>query len=117
MSFRPVVLNADFAVAGQITRADLEHIAALGFKTVINNRPDGEGGPSQPSSGELEDEARRLGLAYRYVPVSPRGLDPAAIANFARAIEDAPRPVLAFCRSGARSHAIIQFVAGPGGPS
>ena len=33
-----------FATAAQVSAADFEEIARLGYKTVINNRPDGEGG-------------------------------------------------------------------------
>ncbi|OZB14271.1 MAG: TIGR01244 family protein, partial [Hyphomonas sp. 34-62-18] len=41
-------VTPDFAVAPQISEADVEEIAAAGFKTIIANRPDGEGGVDQP---------------------------------------------------------------------
>ena len=50
-------LSDTVAAAGQIWPADLPVIAAHGFKTVINNRPDGEGGPSQPASAQLQHAA------------------------------------------------------------
>jgi len=59
-------LSDTVAAAGQIVPADLPVIAAHGFKTVINNRPDGEGGPNQPPSAQLQRAAEALGL--RYVP-------------------------------------------------
>jgi len=42
-----------------------ERLAELApnFSTIINNRPDAEE-PGQPSSAEIEAEARRLGLDY-----------------------------------------------------
>ena len=39
-----------FAATGQISPEEMPEVAKQGFKTVINNRPDGEGGPEQPSS-------------------------------------------------------------------
>ena len=47
-----------FSTAPQVSPSDLPEIAAMGFKTVINNRPDGEGGADQPSSAELEAAAK-----------------------------------------------------------
>ena len=41
--------NDLFGTAGQISVEHLAKIAALGYKSVINNRPDYEGGPdAQP---------------------------------------------------------------------
>ena len=37
-------LSDTFSTSPQITVDDVVAIAALGFKTIINNRPDGEGG-------------------------------------------------------------------------
>ncbi len=42
-------LNAAFAVSAQLTVDDVPGVAAQGFTTLINNRPDGEGGSAQPS--------------------------------------------------------------------
>jgi uncharacterized protein (TIGR01244 family) len=70
---------------------------------VINNRPDFEHGPDQPSSAQLQTAAAAAGLQYRYLPVSGGYQSPDEIAAFARLLEELPRPILAFCRSGARS--------------
>ena len=37
-----------FAVAPQIDENDVQAIADAGYKTIIANRPDGEGGIAQP---------------------------------------------------------------------
>ena len=44
-----VPLDDRFASAGQITPDDLAAIAAAGYRSIICNRPDGEGGPDQPT--------------------------------------------------------------------
>jgi uncharacterized protein (TIGR01244 family) len=55
-------VTEDFAVAPQIVPAQLAEIARAGFRSVINNRPDLEGGADQPNSAEIEAAARAAGL-------------------------------------------------------
>ena len=92
-----------FATAPQISPQDMAAIAAHGFHTVINNRPDGEGGPDQPTSQAMAQAAQAAGLAYHYLPVISGQITPEQVAEFAALVNTAPGPVLAFCRSGARS--------------
>ena len=42
--------NPNFGTAGQIEPTDVAEIAKQGYKSIINNRPDGEEGPEQPSN-------------------------------------------------------------------
>jgi len=91
-----------FAVAPQISEKDLEEIAAAGYKTVIANRPDGEGGPLQPSMGAIRAKAESLGLAFFALPFSGAPT-PDIAARQAELIAQAPQPVLAYCRTGTRS--------------
>jgi uncharacterized protein (TIGR01244 family) len=77
--------------------------AKAGFKSVINNRPDFEHGPDQPSSAEMQAAALAAGLQYRHLPVDGGYQSPGEIAAMAALLSELPRPVLAFCRSGARS--------------
>jgi sulfide:quinone oxidoreductase len=95
-------LSADVSVAGQLSVDDLTVIAADGFKSVINNRPDDEG-PDQPKSAVLEAAAARAGLAYAYVPIIPQAISQQDIVDFATACESLDGPLLLFCRSGIRS--------------
>ena len=96
-------LSADLCVAGQLDPAAMAWAAQAGFKSVINNRPDFEGGPDQPTSASIEAAARAEGLAYAHLPVAPSVQTPEQIAAFAALLADLPKPILAFCRSGARS--------------
>ena len=95
-------INDDISVAPQIRPEDLAEVAAQGFNTVINNRPDGEAS-DQPAAAEIEAAARAAGLAYYFVPAISGQLTPENVADFHRTIEAAKAPVLAFCRSGTRS--------------
>ncbi|MBS0333684.1 MAG: TIGR01244 family phosphatase [Proteobacteria bacterium] len=89
------------SVAPQISVADVAEAKALGFTTLINNRPDGES-PDQPPGAEIEAAARAAGLAYVHIPV--RGMPgPAEVEAQRAAVDGSAGPVLAFCRSGTRS--------------
>jgi uncharacterized protein (TIGR01244 family) len=64
-------LSADLCVAGQLDSAAMAWAAQAGFRSVINNRPDFEGGPEQPTSAAIAAAAAAAGLAYAWLPVAP----------------------------------------------
>ena len=96
-------LSADVCVAPQLDTAAMAWAAQAGFRSVVNNRPDFEGGPDQPTSATMEAAARAAGLEYAHLPVQPAVQTPDEIARFAELLATLPKPILAFCRSGARS--------------
>ena len=96
-------LSADVCVAPQLHADAMAWAAANGFKSIVNNRPDFEGGPHQPTSAELEAAATAAGLRYAHLPVQPAAQTPEEIARFAALLAELPKPILAFCRSGTRS--------------
>lgn len=100
VSPRPLVDG--LAVAPQITPDDFAAIAAAGYRTVINNRPDGEE-PGQLSAATGATLAAEAGLSYVHIPVNMQTLTPDAIAAFATALQEQPGPILAHCKSGTRS--------------
>ncbi|PZQ57942.1 MAG: TIGR01244 family phosphatase [Phenylobacterium zucineum] len=91
----------DFTTAPQISVEDVAEAARQGFRTIINNRPDGEQ-PDQPTSAEIGAAAAAAGLAYHHVPVVG-GPTPDQVEAVKQIIAEAEAPVLAFCRSGTRS--------------
>lgn len=94
-------LTDQLSVAAQITAEDIAAIAAQGFRSIINNRPDDEA-PGQPANAELEAAARQAGLGWRYLPVVSGKVNDDEVRSFAEALQQLPGPVLAFCRSGTR---------------
>ncbi len=94
---------ADVCVAAQLSPQAMAEVAAMGFRSVVNNRPDFEHGPDQPTNAAIESAARAAGLEYRFLPVNGGYQSPEQIAAFAALLAELPRPMLAFCRSGARS--------------
>lgn len=91
-----------FAVASQINEADVQAIADAGYKTLIANRPDGEGGIDQPRMGAIRAKAESLGLAFVAIPFSGAPT-PDILERYNSALAEAPAPVLAYCRTGTRS--------------
>lgn len=106
---RPVA--PDVCVAPQLHPEAMAEAARAGFRSVINNRPDFEEGPQQPTNASIEAAARAAGLEYRYLPVNGAYQSPEEIAAFAQLLQSLPRPILAFCRSGARSTRLVMAAA------
>ena len=96
-------LAADVCVAPQLGPDAMAEAARAGFRSVINNRPDFEHGPDQPTNAEIEAAARAAGLEYRFLPVSGSYQSPEEVEAFSRLLSELPHPLLAFCRSGNRS--------------
>lgn len=102
MAFESKSLTPDLAVTKQISRADLADIAQAGFKSVICNRPDGEG-PDQPGFAEIAQAAAAVGLTAVYLPVTAGMVTDDDAAKFGAALAELPKPALAYCRTGTRS--------------
>ena len=98
-----IQLEHDIAVAPQLVEADFADIAARGFRSVVNNRPDGEA-PDQLPSAQAEATAHRRGLVFRYQPVrNINVMDDEVVSTFAQLMENLPEPILFYCRTGTRS--------------
>jgi uncharacterized protein (TIGR01244 family) len=105
-------LSPDLSVAPQLGPEAMAPVAEAGFKSVINNRPDFEGGPGQPTHTSIEAAAKAAGLAYAFLPVAPGYQSPEEIARFAELIATLPKPILAFCRTGTRSGKLFRAATG-----
>ena len=105
-------LSADFCVAPQLDTAAMAWAAQAGFKSVINNRPDFESGPDQPTGAAIKAAAAAAGLRYAHLPVQPAVQTPDEIARFTALLAELPKPILAFCRSGARSGKLYRAATG-----
>jgi uncharacterized protein (TIGR01244 family) len=93
-------ITEDYFVAPQIAVDDIAAIREAGFRSVISNRPDAEDGAVP--HGEVEAAVRAAGLEFRYIPVVSGSLTQENVDAQARALDELPKPVLAYCRSGAR---------------
>lgn len=103
-------LTDSFAVAPQLSPEDMQGVADAGFKSVIINRPDLEGGPQQPTSEAVMAAARAAGLEVEYQPVVSGAMTPQDVVRFGELLKQLPAPVLAYCRTGTRCTHLFQAV-------
>jgi uncharacterized protein (TIGR01244 family) len=101
-------LDQSLAVAGQLNPEDMAALRAAGFVSVINNRPDGEDGPNQPTSRQLQAAAESAGLKYVHQPVVSSQMTMDDAHRFHEHLNALPKPVLAFCRTGTRCTRLYQ---------
>ena len=106
-----VQFEPDVFVGHQLVEADFAELAARGFRSVVNNRPDGEV-PGQLPNRQAHAAALHHGLAFRYFPVISANItDDEIVDEFARLMNDLPRPVLFYCRTGTRCATLWTQVA------
>ena len=108
-------ISNDFSTSPQLQPEQLAALAAGGFKSVINNRPDGEGGAAQPTSAVIARAASSAGLEYAYLPVVVGKITADEVDTFARLLTQLPKPIVAFCRSGTRASTLYKMANQPVG--
>ncbi|MBX2836294.1 MAG: TIGR01244 family phosphatase [Gammaproteobacteria bacterium] len=95
-------LSDKLSLSGQIQLGDVAKLAELGFRSIICNRPDGEGA-DQPTIDEIKSAGESAGLEVRYLPMVPGQVSDGDVALFGKAMRELPKPTLAYCRTGTRS--------------
>lgn len=109
MDIRPI--NADYSVSEQITVDDISVVKEQGFKSIVCHRPDEEQ-PGQPSFDAIKTAAEAAGIEIRHIPVTSAGLTMDAVREMVDAVEEMSKPMLGYCRSGARSTIIFKNAEG-----
>ena len=94
-------IDDDISVAPQIVASDLTAIAEAGFKTVICNRPDGEA-EDQQTFAEIDAAAQAVGILIIFQPVVSGAVTDEDGFEFGKLLDNAAKPVLAYCRTGTR---------------
>jgi sulfide:quinone oxidoreductase len=106
---RVLELAPQVYVSGQLFEHDIRLAAKQGVRSIMNNRPDGES-MGQPLSADLAKTAEELGMTFLHLPVDPRAITEQDVEAFAKACDELERPLLIFCRSGARSTTLWEIV-------
>lgn len=101
-------LSDDVFATSQVFPEQIDFIKEQGFKSILINRPDMEK-PGQPHSDDIKKLAEQAGLEVRYVPMRPGQLSLDLIDNTKKALEELPKPILAYCASGTRSSMLWCF--------
>lgn len=94
-------LSEEFSVSPQVDTSEVDEIVKAGFKSILCNRPDGEE-YGQPDYDDVAKAAEDAGLEVRSVPIVSGMVTPQAAQDFAQALEEMPKPILAYCRTGTR---------------
>ena len=102
-------LDSTISVSPQISADDIVTIQAAGFNSIICNRPDGEE-PGQIAYAVIEEAARKAGIPIVNIPVVSGQISQQNVRDMKAAIEQLPKPVFAYCRSGARCTNLYQMV-------
>lgn len=108
-------ITPQFTASPQISIADVAVAAADGYRAILCNRPDGEAA-DQPSFEEIEAAAKAAGIEARYAPIQSGMVRDEDVAAFGAALQDLPKPVLAYCRTGTRSVTLWSFNEAPTRP-
>ena len=108
MEFRPV--TEDYAVSGQIAPDDVAAVSQAGFRSIGCLRPDVEQ-PGLPAAASVAAAAAAQGLPFRHIPIwNGQPVPEESLQAMRDALEQLPKPIFAYCRSGARSTNLLMMV-------
>ena len=100
MSFNS--LSPTLSVSPQLSEADVALAAQHGFRSIIDNRPDGEE-LGQFSAADMRALAAGHGMGFAHIPVVPGKIGDTDIAGMADALARLEGPILAYCKTGTRA--------------
>jgi sulfide:quinone oxidoreductase len=99
---QPRKLSNDVSVGPAMETSDFAAAKEHGFASIINNRSVTD----KNLTITPDDEARlsaENGLEYRHIPMTSGTLSIAASREFAQALKEMPKPILAHCAGATRS--------------
>ena len=116
MTSKPKItrVNDAVSVSPQLELDDVTALAKAGYKSIICNRPDEEDG-DHPRSAAVAKAAEQAGLQFAYIPAIPGAITDEDGEKMRAALTELPSPVLAYCRSGARSTKLTQMAQAASG--
>lgn len=100
--------SEEISIAAQLRAEHVKSAVNLGFRSIICNRPDEEEGEHQTPHQEIAEACARLGLEFTYFPVSPTDHTELQVRDMRDYINQSPKPVLIYCRSGRRSKELLK---------
>ena len=85
-------IDKGLTVSPQIAAADVAKIKKEGFRSIICNRPDGEGA-DQPNHDEIAAAAKAEGIEMAYLPIVAGKVGDDDADAFGKLMSDLPGPV------------------------
>jgi sulfide:quinone oxidoreductase len=105
----PKRLTSEISVSPQLHIGEMSLVHALGFRSVICNRPDGEA-VDQPLFETIRQLGLNSGIETAYVPLKPEKSTDEDLALMTEMVHQLPKPILAYCGTGARSEALLKKI-------
>ena len=100
-------LSDTIGVSDQISPEDVLELSSLGVKSIICNRPDRESECDQPDAELIRQASKKLGIEFAFHPVESNFQTEQDASEMAKQLCKLPKPIIAYCRSGGRSTALI----------
>lgn len=100
-------MTDNLTIYKQIYPTQCTKLAELGYRSVINVRPDDETA-TQPTSLDLAAATKQANLAYHHLPFDDEHLSLTTVEQFASYYHAFPKPILLFCGTGARAKVLYQ---------
>lgn len=100
-------MTDDLTIYKQIYPSQCVKIAELGYRSVLNIRPDAEV-VMQPNSYDLAAATKEANLNYNHLPFDDERLSMLTVEQFAALYHAMPKPILMFCGTGARAKLLYQ---------
>ena len=100
-------LSDTIGVSDQISPEDVLELSSLGVKSIICNRPDRESEFDQPDAESIRQASTKLGIEFIFHPVESNFQTELDASEMAKYLCELPKPIIAYCRSGGRSTALI----------
>ncbi len=100
-------MTENLTIYKQIYPVQCAKLAALGYRSIINIRPDNEQ-VTQPSSQDFAKATEQANLAYYHLPFDDERLSLVTVEQFASYYHAFPKPILMFCGTGARAKLLYQ---------
>ena len=100
-------LSDTIGVSDQISPEDVLELSSLGVKSIICNRPDREHESDQPDAESIRQASNKLGIEFVFHPVESNFQTNQDASKMAKYLCELPKPIIAYCRSGGRSTALI----------
>ncbi len=100
-------MTDDLTIYKQIHPSQCIKIAELGYRSVLNIRPDAEA-IMQPNSCDLAVATKKANLIYHHLPFDDERLSMMTVEQFAAFYHAMPKPILMFCGTGARAKLLYQ---------
>ena len=100
-------LSDTIGVSDQISPEDVLELSGLGIKSIICNRPDRESESDQPDAESIRQASKKLGIEFVFHPVESNFQTNQDASKMAKYLCELPKPIIAYCRSGGRSTALV----------